>query len=171
MPNVKTHHLGPKLCYSIGRDGISIRGSGVVNNDIIIFCFGEIDCRCHIHKHIGKKSYKEIIDDIVEKYFIALKKCIESLTVTTCVYNVVPTVRAKDIKENPEFPLVGSDEERKRYVLYFNSRLKDKCHEYGFIFFDVYDKYIDKDGFLNRGLSDGNVHIQDGRFIENFLKT
>ena len=168
---MKVHWLGPKLCYSIGRDGIDIKNSGVVDNDIVVFCFGEIDCRCHIHKHIGKKSYKEIIDAIVEKYFIALKKSIESLTLTTYVYNVVPTVRAKDIKDNPEFPLLGSDEERKEYVMYFNYRLKEKCHEYRFTFFDVYNKYTDKDGFLDKELSDGNVHIRDGRFIEEFLKT
>jgi len=69
IPNVKIHHLGPKLCYSIGRDGINIKDNSnvcsfgkngitikdnavVKENDVVIFCFGEIDCRCHVHKYI-----------------------------------------------------------------------------------------------------------------------
>ena len=67
------HHLGPVLCYSIGKDGLNrlnITKFNVKNNDIIVFCFGEIDCRCHVHKHISEqKSYELIIDEIVNNYF------------------------------------------------------------------------------------------------------
>ena len=58
--------------------------------------------------------------------------------------------------ENTEFPYLGTDEERKMYVLYFNEKLKEKCAEYGYVFFDVYDKYVDVEGFLDEELSDGN---------------
>ena len=54
---INIHHLGPILAYSFGRDGLSrnnIANScfNVNENDIVIFCFGEIDCRGHVHKHL-----------------------------------------------------------------------------------------------------------------------
>ena len=76
IPNIKMHHLGAKLCFSIGRDGINIKNKRYKVNvgDTVIFCFGEIDCRCHIRKHITESAdYKQIIDAIVNNYFTQIK--------------------------------------------------------------------------------------------------
>ena len=64
---------------------------------------------------------------------------------------------------------MGTDEERKQYTLYFNEKLKEKCLEKGYVFFDIYDKYTDENGFLRKDLSDGNVHIGNGVHISNFI--
>ena len=170
---VQNHHLGAKLCFSIGRDKLDIldiRNYNIKNGDIVIFSFGEIDCRAHIHKHL---PYEESINGIVERYFETIKLNIDvsGLNIKTCVYNVPPPPRKNGIWENPEFPFEGSDEERKTYSLYFNKKLKEKCQDYGYTFFDIYDKYIDDDGFLIREMSDGNVHIKDGKYISEFLST
>jgi hypothetical protein len=61
-----------------------------------------------------------------------------------------------------------TDEERKQYVLYFNKKLKEKCIENNYIFFDIYNNYIDENGFLRKDLSDGSVHIGNGIYINNF---
>jgi hypothetical protein len=65
---------------------------------------------------------------------------------------------------------LGTDEERKQYVLYFNEKLKEKCIEKEYIFFDIYNNYIDENGYLRKDLSDGNVHIGNGIYISNFIK-
>jgi hypothetical protein len=65
---------------------------------------------------------------------------------------------------------LGTDEERRQYVLYFNEKLREKCIERGYIFFDIYNNYIDKNGFLSKYLSDGNVHIENGIYISKFIK-
>lgn len=173
IPNVLTHHLGPKLCFSIGRDGINIKnGYNVNNGDTVIFCFGEIDCRCHIHKHITKdNSYKQIVDNIVNNYFIEIKKAVNTFkNLNIFIYNVVPPIQSHNTPENLEYPYLGTDDERKEYVLYFNEKLKQKCIEYNFLFFDVYNNYIDNYGFLNKSLSDGNVHIRNGVYLKEFIK-
>jgi hypothetical protein len=172
VPNINTHHLGPKLCFSIGRDGINISNYGVKENDIVVFCFGEIDCRCHIHKHINNDTtYKQIIDEIVDKYFFQINMNMSLYkNIKMCVYNVVPPIEKHNTGENPDFPYLGSDEERKSYVLYFNEKLKEKCKDNNYIFFDIYDKYIDNNGFLSKTLGDGCVHIKNGIFIEKFVK-
>jgi hypothetical protein len=171
--NVQSHHLGPKLCFSVGRDGIDIKdGYNVNNEDTVIFCFGEIDCRCHVHKHITESNdFKQIIDTIVNNYFIQIKISVDKFdNLKTVIYNVVPPVQKHNTHENTSYPYLGTDEERKAYVLYFNEKLKQKCSEYNFVFFDVYNNYIDSNGFLNKALSDGNVHIHDGIHLRQFIK-
>jgi hypothetical protein len=170
------HHLGPILCYSFGKEKLNrcdIRNFNINDGDTIVFCLGEIDCRCHIHKHITDTiTYQDIIDNIIINYFeaIELNVTISQIKLKNiCVYNVVPPTQKYNTCENPHYPYAGSDEERKQYVLYFNKKIKEKCIEKEYIFFDVYDKYIDENGFLRKDLSDDIVHISNGLYISNFI--
>jgi hypothetical protein len=170
------HHLGPALCYSFGKEILNkcdIRNFDLKEGDILVFCFGEIDCRCHVHKHINDHtSYESIIDEIIDNYINAINvNLITSQTkIKVCVYNVVPPSKKFGTAENFEFPFLGTDEERKTYVLYFNKALKSKCEENGFIFFDIYDNYLDEEGFLRKDMSDGSVHIVEGSHLSNFIR-
>ena len=160
IKEVQVHHLGPRLCFSIGRDGINIKdGYNVNNGDTVIFSFGEIDCRAHVHKHITEEnSYKQIIDYIVHHYFIQIQNAVNAFdNLKTVIYNIVPPVEKTE--GNGGAPFLGTSEERKSYVLYFNEKLKEKCIEYKFLFFDIYDKYTDSNGFLDMSMSDYTVHI------------
>jgi len=171
--NLYIHAFGPKLCLSIGRDGINIKeGYNVNNGDTVIFCFGEIDCRCHIHKDVTESNdYKEIIDNIVNNYFIQIKNCVDAFdNLKTVIYNVVPTSERDNVNEDKEYPHLGTDDERKGYIIYFNKKLEEKCLEYNFVFFNIYDKYIDTNGFLNKSLTDDNVHIRDGIYLKEFIE-
>lgn len=173
--NIVTNNLGPKLCYSIGRDGIDI--SSVEEGDTVIFCFGEIDCRCHIYKYVSETvPYTEVIDRVVNSYIKSIIVAISKFKqIKTIIYNIVPMIEKEFMQEdprfgwNPEYPHLGSNEERKSYAIYFNKKLKEKCKENNFIFFDIYDKYIDSKGFLNKELSDGTVHIKDPTYIIQFM--
>jgi hypothetical protein len=171
--NIKIHHLGPKLCFSMSRDGLDIsKQYGVQDFDFIVFCFGEIDCRCHVHKYVNSsRSYTEVIDPIVDAYFIRIKESTSVFpNLKVGVYNVVPPVKKDTTAHNSEFPFLGSDTERKQYTLYFNQKLNQKCLEYGYIFVNVYDKYTDSEGYINREFSDGHVHIKNGIHIKNFIE-
>uniref|UniRef100_A0A6C0AS48 SGNH hydrolase-type esterase domain-containing protein n=1 Tax=viral metagenome TaxID=1070528 RepID=A0A6C0AS48_9ZZZZ len=173
---ITQHHLGAVLCYSFGKEKLNrcdIRNFDISDGDTIIFCFGEIDCRCHIHKHItDTTTYQDIINNIVNSYFDAIELNILTSQIKVkniCVYNVVPPIQRYNVWENPEYPYLGTDEERKKYVLYFNEKIKEKCIEKKYVFFDIYDKYVDENGFLRKDLSDGNVHIGNGVHLTNFI--
>lgn len=186
IPNICYNELGSRLCYTFGIkcfDVLNIKDYNVQNDDTVIFCFGEIDCRAHIYRFVNDNtSYETIINCIVAKYFESIKKNIQQFnSIKTIVYNVVPPsnvhfIHNNDeyyskilVKEKNEIPWKGSNEDRKKYHVYFNKRLKDECIKNNFIFFDVYDKYCDKNGFLQRELSDYNVHINNPVFIHEFL--
>ena len=171
--NIIKHYIVDILCYSFGKEKLKrldIKNYDVKQGDSVIFCFGEIDCRCHIHKHISKSlTYQNIIDNIIKNYIEAILLNTKEIDVKVCIYNVVPPIQKHNTAENPHFPYLGSDDERKKYVLYFNKMLKEYCILHNFIFFDVYNNYTDENGFLSKKLSDGNVHIRNGVFIDKFI--
>lgn len=173
---IETHHLGPILCYTFGKDvfdrcDISQRKHKVKDGDIVIFSFGEIDCRCHINKY-DFGSYKALIENIILKYYEAIEKNIKKCKAkihTVCVYNIPPPAVNKESNENPNFPFVGDDLTRKKYHKYFNNKLLEYSQRYGYTFIDVYKEYSDKNGFLNERFSDGIIHIDNPLFIKKFL--
>jgi len=174
--DIITHHLGPILCNSFGKEILNrcdISKFDIKDNDTIIFCFGEIDNRCHINKHITtNNSYEMIINSIIYNYINAIKINVDNCNVklkNVCIYNVVPPIQKYNTIENPNYPYLGSDDERKKYVLYFNKCLNEKCIENNWIYVDVYNSYIDNNGFLNKKFSDGNVHIKNGIFLKEFI--
>ena len=174
--NIINHNCWSMLCYNFGREKlnrVNISNFDIKDGDTVVFCFCEIDCRCHIHKNINDDiSYQSIIDDIVSNYFEAIQI---NITVSglnfkkICVYNVVPPIEKYNTEENPSYPYLGTDEERKDYVLYFNKKLKEYCIKYSYTFFDIYDKYIDNNGYLRKDLSDNIVHINNGIYINDFI--
>ena len=185
IDGVKVHHLGPKLMHSLKTD--FYKHGKISDEDCLIFCFGEIDVRCHIHKHISDKNYKNLISSMCNDYLskiLEIKKDNEIKNVF--IYNILPTRRVDskepyvldcksyqvyDEEKAKPFPFIGSDEERKLYTFSMNNKLKElsQLNEIGFI--DVLSQYSDQDGYLNMNLSDGTVHINDEKHLKNYLNS
>lgn len=165
---VTHHHLGPRLMHSVGRDGLDLRAYGIADGDTVICCFGEIDCRCHVHKF--GPDYRKTIAATVERYAQALLANLERLPrLRLCVYNIPPPIRKAGKLENPEYPYLGTDEERRAYVNCMNELLAEQCARHGLIFVDVAREYADEHGYLRDSQSDGNVHIADPVPLRRFL--
>jgi hypothetical protein len=173
---IKHKKSGPYTMARFGMEKLNlldIKNEGVNENDIVCFCFGEIDCRTHLGKPQNFKIYKDIIDKIVSQYFEAIQINISRYNnITTLVFNIVPAFNVtSEFIQNTQWPHIGSNEERKIITLYANSKLREYSQKYKYIFFDVYDNYCDKDGFLNPELSDTTlIHIGNGVYMEKFLK-
>jgi len=170
--NIKMNHIPGKLMYSFGRDKMQVV-SDVNGGDMVCFCFGEIDCRCHIHKYIP--DWKKTIDDMVENYFININENMKNhKNVITLVFNVVPPLE-RELPENlwiekgNGLPSLGSDLDRKNYTEYMNTKLLEYCKKYGYVFLDVYDKYVNERGYISLELSDGNCHIGNPIYVQEFL--
>ena len=162
---VVPHHLGAMLCYSFGKEKLArcdLRDLDIVDGDTVIFCFGEIDCRCHIHKHItADRGHESIIDELVTNYLEAIKLNISTSGLKLkkiCVFNVVPPNNG-GTKNHGWSGISRAEELRKTFVKYFNQQLKLKCAEEDYFFFDIYDRYVDECGWLIPEMSDGHMHI------------
>ena len=172
---IVSNHLGPKLMYSFGRDkNYLFSPKTVAEGDAVVFCFGEIDCRCHVGKYAP--NWKQVVEKLVENYFEAIKiNVTQYKKLTVMVYNVIPQIERESPKNawmipyQKNTPHIGSDSERSEYTRYMNSKLALKCEEHGYIFIDVYDKYCDENGFLKDDLSDKNCHISNQKYISEFI--
>jgi len=175
VPNLSILH-GKNGPFTMARFGmeklnlLNIKNSSINDGDVNCFSFGEIDCRSHICKPRNMKEHITLIDDIVIRYFEAIKMNVDQFkNLTTMILCVVPTPIKNNTIPNPEYPFEGTDNERKSVTLHMNLKLKEYCKKYNYVFLDVYDKYCDKDGYLNKELSDGHVHIKNGIYIQEFL--
>lgn len=172
---ISANWLGPKLMYSFGRDKKLLFDKKTVHEgDIVVFCFGEIDCRCHVGKY--KPDWKKNVDSIVENYFLAIEKNVNQYKdLTVMVYNVVPQIQREHPKNawmlpyQKNTPHIGSDLERAEYTNYMNKKLFENCYKYCYNFIDVYEHYCDEQGFLIEELSDNNCHIGNPVYVSNFL--
>lgn len=182
--NIIPHHIGPVLCYSFGKEPLSRFDISKVDNindgDTLVFCFGEVDCRNHVNKQVIKQnvSYKVIIDELILDYVSGIKTVVDALgkkLKNICIYNCIPTIKEETRKKlnwnGHPFPCEGSSEDRKIYTLYFNEKAKQICKDNQFIFFDIFDKIIDNNGYLKSELSDGNSHLLDGKALNEFIDT
>lgn len=172
ISNININSLGPRLMYTFGRQRtklIDLSNHKISDNDTLIFCFGEIDCRCHIYKYDRWFSnYKRMINKVSKSYIGAVKSVVAHLAdvkVNVCVYNVVPPMKKKYVTDKYEYPFLGSDALRRRYTLYMNECLEILCKENHLIYFDIYEEYSTQDGYLELSLSDGICHINDPKYI------
>jgi len=161
--------------YTFGRQSIdllNIKNYGVKENNVVIFCFGEIDCRNHVHKHItNNNSYKNVIDELVNSYFNAIKNNVSQYNnIKTCVYNVIPPTKWLYCSPDHPFPFLGTDTERQTYYTYMNEKLKELCKQHNFFYFDIYYESCDDEGFLKKEFSDGNVHLRNTTHSTEIIK-
>ena len=104
---------------------LDIKDYDVKENDTVIFSFGEIDCRCHVGKY---PNNEEVIEKLVSGYLTAVNDNVKRFSsLKTRVYKIPPPAEKNTTKDNPDYPFVCSDEERKKYVTTFNGFLRKKC--------------------------------------------
>ena len=168
----ETRHLGPVTMHRVGRDGpwLADQVRDVVADDcVIVFCVGEIDVRCHVHRQIVEhgRNEGEVVESLVNGYADALRYCRHP---HIAVLAVVPPCRFLDPMHNPEFPFVGTHEDRLRYTRGVNTALRKACHENQWTYVDVSEPYQDSEGFLRRDRSDGCVHIGDTTYVRQVLQ-
>jgi len=162
-------HCNSITMHRIGRDGIIINfdPSQHTKDSVLCFAYGEVDCRCHVQKQINLgRDENEVISELVQAYFCTLKKNIQTCRAVIIVGVLPPTDR-----EECEFPVAGSDEDRVRFTRKLNRLLKSYCSQVGYIYLAPYSHYTREDGLMIRELSDENVHLGDTSFfLDEFMK-
>lgn len=166
--------FGPETLYRIGNGSIKshieyfTQNKQLIKDYLWIYCFGEIDVRCHIHKQVTvyNRDIDEIISTLVDKYF----DFILSTNANIAVCGVVPTAKITGQEHklmdtiNSKYPFVGSDYDRKIYTQKLNGYIMHKCLKENKIYIDMYADYH-MDGFLNPDLAGDLIHVSNKKYI------
>ncbi len=185
--HVKVNHLGSKLMYTFNLDPYEVPYVG--DNHCLVFSYGEIDVRCHMHRHFLNRDLDVEIQKMSRSYIEKVSKICKERAISldnVYVYCVIPPRRIDsiepyntenllnyvsfDLEKSEPFPILGRDTERKNYNYLLNENLKKVCNEYGIGFIDVTKEYSDTEGYLDMRLSDGTVHIDNPKFLLTYLE-
>jgi hypothetical protein len=163
------HRFDNHITYLLERNDISRDGFWV-------FCLGEIDVRCHIHKQVVEKGRDE--DEVISTLATNFIEKIKTMHTDVGVMSVVPPAAVEDKMDkvthivNSPYPFIGSDEERSRYTRKLNIVLKKLCDENDLLYFDIYSLYSDEDGFLLQEYADGDlIHISNRDKVGELLNS
>ena len=171
--------------HRIGRDNIIVnfnKNEVLQNNNILIFVYGETDCRCHIQRQINLGNDEDtVIEKLVTNYFTTLKNNVikdNLYNFKVIIVGVIPPVKQceHDASRGPlpdkfPFPFVGSDEDRVRFTNKVNKLLEELSNNNGYIYFNPYAKHYTRPcGTLKFELSDGCVHLANNTFfLDEFI--
>jgi len=166
--------------FRIGRDNtvINFNIHELNTNDILVFVYGEVDCRCHIKRQINLgRNEDEIIFELVEKYIQTIKNSLNGGSFKIIIVGVIPPTKQDDCESingpiQHDFPFVGSDEERVCFTQKVNHLFEQFASQNDFIYFNPYDYYTRPDGTFKFELSDSRVHIGNNHtshFLEQFV--
>jgi hypothetical protein len=161
-------HLGPRLMYSVARDGFKpeihrmarrlsrLPHSGEV---VWIFCFGEIDIRCHLAPRVAQGDRLEFVG----AYVARLQELVTDLRVPfgVCLFPQPPATRAF---YHDSFPVKGSNEERLATHGVVRKRLLEEVAAAStprIVPLDATDELADGDGWFRSELHFDGVHAND----------
>lgn len=168
LSDASNHATNSITMFRIGRDDHAFMdlntGQRIVPLDATaVFCYGEVDCRCHIGR---QPTPPEVTVDSVATAYISsiIKHAPQTTRVMICA--VPPPTKQHDFEQvngpiTHEFPFVGSDADRSYYTTLMNARLKELCQIHDLIFLDPFDHVRDDQGLMIFPQSDRTVHVKD----------
>jgi len=154
--------------FSLHEKDKKIRESliGIDKEAIILFVYGEIDCRyrifyCSSSKKIGLDL---IIDNTVQSY-LDYVDILRKEQNNVWVLSVVPTQKyGGPTRGDPVFTLPngdgGGDEDRRYITEVLNSKLKYECFKRNIPFIDIYCGLVGKDGFNRKEKTRDGMHYK-----------
>lgn len=161
-------HTNSVTMHRVGRDRkkfIDFSKRGIKNGDIVIYQFGEVDCRAHVGKQLALcRELESIIRELGDPYIASIVENAKSYSELKMIVCCVPPPMQHNEntapgKQKSPYPIVDSDEARVLYTKTLNTYLQEKCIENSIHFFDYYNHYCNADGLLIDELSDGGCHI------------
>jgi GDSL-like Lipase/Acylhydrolase family len=171
--NFVTYYLGAPTAYNLNKINstsnsganlfriiVKIRSlNSLGHNEVVLLCFGEVDCRIHIYnqykKQNGTKTIDQLIDDTLANYATTLQKLKKS-GVRFFVCGVPPVTEVGNIFG---YPFYASPEVRSQISKTFNEKLQALCLSEGYGYIDRYTKFADEDGFMLQEYRVDDVHL------------
>lgn len=143
----KSYRIGPATAYQL-ETKIPIINDIIntvvdVNNDYVLFCFGEVDIRAHLIKQMEtqNKPMELIVQECVDRYFNVLLNY-KNMGVKVMAWG--PIASWHDSKQYTGGPSFGTMIERNNTTKEFNRYLEELCVKNDITFISIFDKMTDE---------------------------
>lgn len=164
-------HLGPRLMFSIARDGFKpelhrtfrlLSRIPRTREVLWLFSFGEIDIRCHLVPRVAAGDRLDFIGPFVDR----LQEVADDLRVPHVVY-VVPVPVGIDDFDHEAFPVVGTNEERRTTHGVVRTRVQEEIASRPRVLaLDFSDEFCNSDGWYRSDFHTDGIHASDaGRAV------
>jgi hypothetical protein len=153
IKEIKTYSLGPCTAWGFElKDVPYIPLLNIKRGSSIMLAMGEIDCRWEIPRH-GKTMAGCIrgVDATIAKYVLGIIKLMNDYKVH--IWGVHAPSR------NEPQPCVGSCTFRTAITMYWNSRMKEVCHDLKIPFISIFDRMLAKDGLCDMQYMLDDIHL------------
>ena len=148
---IKTYRINAGTAYNSKYKAIPminniIKNNIIKNNDTIIFCFGEVDCRAHLIKQfkIQNKKVGEIIYDCVNRLLETIMY-FKNKGFNVVAYGPVASFKDENSNKIPVNRWYGNEKLRNKVTDYFNCVYKILCKKNNIPFFTIFYNLIQKD--------------------------
>jgi hypothetical protein len=151
LPWFKSYRIGPATAYNLDskRDLIeSIYFSGLVaENDSVMFCFGEVDCRAHIIKQaaLQGRGFHSVVEECVNRYIRSIEYY-ENYGRKILVWGPIASWNDSKPYTGPSY---GTNLERNQVSKMFNEILSKECEQRGYTFVSIFEKMLNEDSTTN----------------------
>ncbi len=167
QPGFIVHHVGPATAHNLIKDTSATQSGrqlreilgGIRKRDVVIFCFGEIDCRIHIYyqfrKNEGRIPISELIRQTIWNYGSVLSQVVAQ-GFSVCVYGIPPPGHEEN---RYGYPFYATLDMRSTIYKEFNECLKKLCADKGIKYIDIFSLVSDEHGGIAAEYADGQVHL------------
>jgi len=151
--NIYCYRLGSPLAYNLIRTNSSVQAREKIFNivktlhskqDVLLFSFGEVDCRAHLLKKAEElnQTYEQIVNSCVQNYLSFIRE-IKEMGFHIFIWNAVYSANY-DASYDFEFPYYGTIENRNTITKVFNQTLKSYQQQTGYFFIDITDSLLNE---------------------------
>lgn len=140
----KSYRIGAATAFQLSNKTHIINdiiSKHVKSNDLILFCFGEVDIRAHLKKQMDlqNRSVESVVTECVDRYITTI------LEYKNRGYNVIvwgPIASWHNSKPYTGGPSFGSNFERNEITKEFNRYCKKLCEEHNIKFITIFHHMV-----------------------------
>jgi lysophospholipase L1-like esterase len=165
IPGVVTCHVGPALAWNLIRPRAQTRGGRTVMRVLrdlaaqsydgwVLFCFGEIDLRAHVLKHLDVGAN---LAELVKRYMafvMVARRCHARIALWG-----PGASQPEGSSDNPDFPSVGSEHARNEATARFTALLAERARAAGVPMLSLLPLLVDERGLSRREFLYDGCHV------------
>ena len=169
-----SHHIGPIIAYNFTVNHLPkvidyCNNSVDKNNDKIILCVGEVDCRFHLpyQADLQSKSDFDIVNQCVHRFFESYL-ILKSLGYSCISHGTHPTTTENHSMNSLDRPIYGNVNRRNNICNIWNDSLEQISISNNIPFFSIYKYLVDTDNITKMDYFLDYCHL-NGELVKDFI--